>query len=118
MASFLQGDLAKAIHAAMKDTVAYDITLTSVTTVPAGGGSFTTTTSDGTVKGWVEDYKDFYLMQGMIQSGDRKIMILQQSTTVIPKVRDKVTARGETYDIMAVSQDPASALWELQGRPA
>lgn len=115
MTSFLLGDLAKQIHAGMKDAVAYGLTLVVV----ADDGS--TTSVSG--RGWLEEYSDFARFQGMVERGDRKVMILQQSMpTSRPRRRDRVTMlegpdAGATFTIEDVDQDPAGALWELQGQP-
>jgi hypothetical protein len=121
--SFLEGSLAKTLHNAMKNTVAYDVTLIRVTEVKDGSGGFTTTEASVAGKGFQADYSDFYRVQAQIPVGDRKVFIFEQSmldsagAAISPDKHDKVTIRGETLTIVAIKEDPAEALWELQCRP-
>lgn len=120
MASFLEGSLAQTLYDAMKDTVAYDILFVPVTETDDGTGGYTKV--DGatvTAKGFIEDYKEFHRVQAKIPVGDRKVWLFQRGPMVgsRPAINDKVTVRGETFLVVAVAQEPAQALWELQARP-
>lgn len=123
MPSFLEGSLAKTLHSAMKNTVAYDVDLIRVTEVADGSGGFTTTEATVAGKGFEAEYSDFHRANGKIPVGDRRVFIFQQSmldsaaATIDPAKHDKVSYRGITSTIINVSKDPANALWDLQTRP-
>jgi hypothetical protein len=123
MTSFLEGSLAKTLHSAMKDSVAYDVDLIQVTEVADGSGGYTTTEATVEGKGFEAEYSDFHRANGQIPVGDRRVYIFQQSmlnaagVTIKPVKHDKVSYRGITSTIINVGKDPANALWDLQTRP-
>lgn len=63
-----------------------------------------------------DTYSDFYRAQGLVEAGDRKVLILATSLTVTPQENDKITIRGETFSVVMVRTDPALAVWECQAR--
>jgi hypothetical protein len=95
----------------------YDVTLQKVTEVSDGSGGFTETTADHTVRGFVDTFSEHYRLQGMVQTGEVKILLLQKSTTQVPANGDRIIARSVTYQVLAVEQDPAQATWECKARP-
>lgn len=119
MSSFLEGSLSATLFDAMKDSVAYELTLISVTKVPDGSGGSTRSEASNTAKGFLAEYSDFYRVAGQIPLGDRRIYIFKLSIDgITPKINDKVTVRGQTYTVVKVSDaDPADTLWDLQARP-
>ena len=68
-------------------------------------------------QGFIDSYSDFWISQGVVQAGDRKISIIAKTLSTVPMPGDQITARGETYTIVGdVKTDPAIALWECHCR--
>lgn len=122
MSSPLQGPLAEEIADAVSD-IFYDVTLTresdnyDPSTMSASG-----TEQGFTGKGMVDEFSKRLVEDGVVQRNDRKVLLAQTTFTdsngdpVKPIPGDTIQARGETYEVIDVSQDPAQALWEVQGR--
>jgi hypothetical protein len=115
--SFLEGSLAEEIYQGFKEEL-YAVTLHTITRTRDSFGEFTTSETDVSGIGFIDDYKEDYKARAQIPSGDMKGMILQKSMTgTRPKKDDRFTARGEKFTIIEVMQDPAQATWEMQLRP-
>jgi len=100
---FLDGTLIR------KDEGSYDPKSASFS-----GGSGETTYS---LKAIIEDYSDYSHAEGLVQHGDRKILVLAQSLSVTPQQDDMITVdSSERFQVIAIERDPAGALWEIQGR--
>ena len=91
---------------------------------PDGQGGFTNgTPTSYPCKALVVDYSDYRRQTLGIPATDRQVLVLGASVTVIPAKGHKITAPdpakgGEptTFEIIAKSGDPASAVYRLQGR--
>jgi hypothetical protein len=64
----------------------------------------------------VEKYSDYFSKQGLVQDGDRKVLILANSLSVRPVVNSRITISGIIFTTIKVDTDPATAVWEIQGR--
>lgn len=65
-------------------------------------------------KGIVDSYSDFAIANSLVDAQDRKVLILATSLSITPTDTDKVTIRGNEYQILEVKTDPARAVWELR----
>lgn len=113
----LDGGIAKIVAGATK-LVTYAISLTR-TLGTAGSNAWEVGTTTDTVYpclGCVVDYKEYQIDGKKIQQGDRQIIVIANSLTTVPLVGDKVTARGETYEVVHSVADPALATYLLQVR--
>ena len=123
MPDIFKADIAGKINKALGNLV-FDLTLTKVepgTRTPGALTGGTNPTETGhTVKGFVDEYKDYQIDGTLIQRGDRKVVILggSLSSGVIPEPGDKITAEGETRTIVedGVKRDPAGATYTCQVR--
>jgi len=123
MPDIFKADIAGKINKALGNLV-FDLTLTKVepgTRTPGTLTGGTNPTETGhTVKGFVDEYKDYQIDGTLIQRGDRKVVILggSLSSGVIPEPGDKITAEGETRTIVedGVKRDPAGATYTCQVR--
>jgi hypothetical protein len=117
MTSPLQGALAAQVYSGMKNLF-LDATLTvdtpGTSSDPADPGPATQTTYS--CKAIVEKYSDFLRAQGVVGASDRKVLILANSLAVTPAPENRVTISGITFTIVTVATDPATAVWEVQGR--
>jgi hypothetical protein len=121
MVSPLQGTIAKAIYSGMKG-IFFDAVLTRTTPstpdsstpwVPVAG-----TSVNYTCKAIDESYSDYQIANSLVGAKDRKILILANSLSVVPQVAtDTITINGVTYKLFGeVKTDPATAVWEIQGK--
>jgi hypothetical protein len=74
------------------------------------------TPTDYPCKGMVEVYSNYDKAAGLVQTNDRKVLILADSISVTPRTGDRVTIRGVTFNVINVETDPAIAVWTCQGR--
>ena len=121
MVSILEGELAETIADALTEAaIPYDVVVSRTTSVDPGTpwdpSDDTVTVTDYECRGYVDTFDDSYRAGGLVQQGDIKIVILANTLSVTPTLADTVTVRGETYQIVNVSSDPALALWEVQAR--
>jgi len=118
MASPLQGGIAKTIGKALAG-VMLNITLSRTSGDeydPETGSVVPGATKSFKCKGLVEDWGAYYLASQLVQAGDRKVSILAATLKTTPVPGDSVTAEGNTWTVIAVSSDPAKAVWVLQVR--
>lgn len=112
---------ARATADKLLDKFGKSITLTSVTegsydptTGEMGAGTTTSTTHTAIIK----DFKGIDFISGVVQAGDRKVMIAALGTPT-PQPADKVTIDSEVYQVMSVRyvwSGELPALYELQVR--
>lgn len=118
--SILEGELAATITAALLDAgIPFDVTVTRTeqgTIYDPVSGTYPETTTHYSCKGFVEAYSDLLRSTGVVGPGDVKVVVLAPTLSITPRPTDKVTARGQTFTIIAVSPDPAVATIELQAR--
>lgn len=83
----------------------------------------TTETQTYTSEGVVESYSDELIANGVVQTNDRKIMLLSQPLGTEPSPGDsdtqpdKITIEGKTFTVVGIpDRDPASATYTIQGR--
>lgn len=117
MTSPLAGSLAAQIYKGMKDLfldATYTVDVPAVIVDPADPAAPTPT--DYGCKAMVEKYSDYFTKQGLVQDGDRKVLILANSLAIKPVANSRVTIQGITFTILKVDTDPATAVWELQGQ--
>ena len=117
MAGLLTGGIAKIVAGATK-TVTYAISLIRPSS-PAGDNAWDTGTPVDTTypcKGNVADYNEYQINGKNIQVGARKILIIANTLSVVPLPDDRITAQGETYQIIQVVRDPATATYLCQVR--
>lgn len=70
-------------------------------------------------KGFIEDYSDRHIKEGLVEKNDRKITLIAKTFTgnPIPKLGHKITIEGSTYKIVGpVKRDPAAATYTCQSR--
>lgn len=122
MSSPLQGDIAEQIAEGVSD-IFYDVTLTRESDdYDPSTMSSSNSEQNFTGKGMIDEYSKRLVEDGVVQRNDRKVLLAQQRFTdsngdiVKPIPGDTISARGETYEVIDVSQDPAQALWEVQCR--
>jgi hypothetical protein len=112
---------ARATANTLLDKFGKSITLTSIVEGsydPATGDMSANTTTNTTHTAIIKDYNGIDFMGGVIQSGDRKVMIAALDTTT-PQPADKVTINSEVYQVIAVRyvwSGELPALYELQVR--
>jgi hypothetical protein len=118
MTSILEGPLAATIYKEMK-FLFLDATLIRDTVTPSSPDipfdPPAPTQSSYSCKAIVEDYSEYYKLNGLVGANDRKFIILTQSLSVTPAPGDRLTIRGQTYSIHQVTADPALATWTCQG---
>ena len=112
---------ARATADKLLDKFGKSITLTSIVEGsydPATGDMGAGTTTSTTHTAIIKDYNGIDFIGGVIQSGDRKVMIAALGTTM-PQPADKVTVDSEVYQVVAVRyvwSGELPALYELQVR--
>ena len=121
MAKLFGVDIAGLINKAMGGLL-LPATLHSVTQGTRTPGSLTggpnPTETDHTCRGFVSGYKDHQIDGTIIRQGDRKVTLLGASIkpAAVPKPNDRVTIEEAAYTVIAVTRDPAAAIYELQAR--
>jgi hypothetical protein len=117
MVSPLSGSLAAQIYKGMKALfldATYTVDVAGTITDPADPPAPTTT--NYACKAIVETYSDYFSKQGLVQDGDRKVLILANSLAVRPVANARITVSGIQFTVIKVDTDPATAVWEIQGR--
>lgn len=118
MTSPLEGSLARQVNSALQG-IFLAATLSRDTLDSSGDAVFdppAPTTQTYSCRAIVDVYSKYLISQGMVQANERKVLILAQSLTVSPVPGDRVTVQGATYEILDVSTDPATAVWECRSR--
>jgi hypothetical protein len=118
MISPLTNSIANTIYKAMKGLF-LDATITRDTITPSSPDvpfdPPTPTQTDYACKAIVEEYSDFYKLNGLVRDNERKFIILNKSLSITPQPGDRITIRGQTYSISSVVADPALATWTCKG---
>ena len=115
MASPLSGSLARAIHAGMKGLF-LDATLTrDVAGTPSPDTQdfdpVAPTPTDYECKAIHEEYSERWRLEGLVNVGERRVIILAESLSITPQPKDRITIRSETFSIIDVQSDPALATY-------
>ena len=116
--SYLGEEIAATINNEFKDIV-YSATLTKVTPGTRTSGSLTSgtnpTTTAYTCKGYISTFNDTQFPNTLVQNGDRAVVLLAESLTVVPTPGDKVTIQSNTYTIRekGVERDPSTSIYKL-----
>ena len=117
--SRLPGVVARALNGAgvMEDG---EITRPGVRVADGRGGFTAGAGVDYPCKLLIADYSDVLrsLANGAIGIRDRRAIVIADELSITPTVSDLVSALGETWAVIAVKRDPASAAYELQIRPS
>lgn len=116
MASPLETSLAKTLYRHAR-SVFLDATLAR-DGAPSGPGYDPTPGTEAiyTCKAIHEEYSEHDRLQGLVQAGERKVLILAGSISVTPTSGDRITIRGRTFAITDVATDPAQAVWVCKAR--
>ena len=117
MVSPLSGSLAAQIYSGMKNLfldATYTVDVPGVATDPADPPAPTAT--DYSCKAIVEKYSDYFTKNGLVQDGDRRVLILANSLAVRPVANSRITISGIQFTTISVDTDPATAVWTIQGR--
>jgi hypothetical protein len=97
-----------------------DLTLKQFTNGTRTVGSYTSGTNPTSTtysgKGFTEVFELGKYPESLVQSDDKKIIILGASLTVVPKINDEITIESVIYTIVHIFRDAASATYECQGR--
>lgn len=89
------------------------LTYTAIeTTYDPVAGTETTTTTDYTFDGIVDDYSAYEQQNNLIEGGDKKVIAIADSLDVTPEQDDKI----EGYKIINIDPDPSGAMYEIQVR--
>jgi len=111
-----------AVVAQAGDGLAQDMTLTVVTPGTATPGSYTSgtnpTTASKTARGYVTDYATTEIDGTVVKQGDRLVVLFAASIqdATVPKPADWITVSSTKYRILAVTSDPANAIYRCQAR--
>lgn len=122
--SLLEGDLAQIIGDALTGAdLTYELVIPRTTREPRPPDWPTwqhwegeTVTVHHSCQGFVDTYSEFLIASGVVQAGDVKIVIVQTTLQIEPKLTDVIIARGKTYTIIDMSEDPARATLEVKAR--
>ena len=116
--SYLGEEIASIINEELKDLV-YSVTLTKVTPGTRTPGSLTSgtnpTTTSYTCKGYISTFNNTQFSNTLVQNGDRLVVLLAGSLTVLPSPGDKITIQSNTYIIRekGVERDPSTSIYKL-----
>lgn len=119
----LDGDIAALVSDGL-ESADLPLDLTLIRTTPGTPDpdqpwvSVTDTVTSYACRGFEDSYSAYYIVNGLVEEGDRKIMIVVPSLSVTPQPGDQITSRGETFTVIRAKTDPARALWECQCRKA
>lgn len=116
--SFLD-DIAADVHEALAGDFRDGHLIVPGVRVSDGRGGFTTgPATEHPVKVLVDDYSDLRRAAGDLPANDRKLLVLGGSLPagIIPATGQSVRAEGRVWSVVAVSRDPAAAVWTLQAR--
>lgn len=74
------------------------------------------TTTEYTFHGWIDQFDNSLIAAGVVDEGDVKICLVQRDMPFRPELTDTITARGVTYTILSMNEDPAQAVLELRAK--
>lgn len=67
-------------------------------------------------KAIVEKYSDYYRKNELVGEKDRKVLVLAESLSTKPEPGDRIVVQNIGFVVINVATDPATAIWEIQGR--
>lgn len=67
-------------------------------------------------QGFIDTYDARLIAAGVVNVGDVKIVLIQQGMPFQPDLTDTITARGEVYTILDITEDPARATLEVRAK--
>lgn len=67
-------------------------------------------------QGFVDVYDARLIAAGVVDVGDVRIILIQQGMPFRPELTDTIVARGETYTILDITEDPARATLEVRAK--
>jgi hypothetical protein len=118
MAGLLDGVIAKAIFKGFKGKLSKGELRRAIPSAGLDeyGDPNAETPAYFSVEGFSDEYSEFYKAQAGIPETDLKVAIFGQSIkpSTIPAKDDKVTFKGQWYQLKQVGVDPADALYECQ----
>lgn len=91
---------------------------TGVETYDTTTGNLTSPYTDYPTKGLIENYNEFHIKSGLVQAGDRKV-IIAASLSVEPEQGDTLFIGSEEFNIVSVKAEFAGdtpILYEMQIR--
>ena len=118
----IQAHIGQVFSSVYLDAVLYRDVITAPATTPLGKPTLGTP-QQFECKAMVDEWSASHKAGSLVAVGDSKIIILQTSLATTPVAKDRITIRGETYEIVsdggsqeAVTQDPAQGGWVCRGR--
>lgn len=122
--SLLEGELAGIIGEALTGAdLTYELVIPRTTAPerPPGWPTWQpwepeTETVEHRCQGFVDTYSEFLIASGAVNAGDVKIVIVQSTLEIEPQTTDIIIARGKTYTVLAIAEDPARATLEVRAK--
>lgn len=117
--SVLEGEWQDEVSAALINAAvpyALTVTRTEYGPPPEPGEPGEEVTTNHSCLGWVDTYTQDLIDGTLIQTSDRRIMILANSLPIEPTMADTITAKGTTYVLASIKIDPAGVCWDIQAR--
>lgn len=119
---FFGVDIAGEINANVSPGLPTTATLTKRTPGTRTPGQLTDGTqptgTSATFKCVVSDYRAGQIDGTLIQTGDRKVLLIAESgsASLAPAAGDRLAVEGATYFVVSVGRDPAAATYACQVR--
>lgn len=122
--SLLEGDIAEWVADALVSAdLPYSMTIPRLHQEPPPDGWPTWKEWNGPItvvehvfQGFIDNYDARLIAAGVVNVGDVKIVIIQQGMPFRPDLTDTITARGEVYTILDITEDPARATLEVRAK--
>lgn len=100
----------------LKESVTYKGHL-STSSYVAATGQYVRNESSTAIEGIFLDYAKRDIDGQQIKPHDQKFLVLQSQLIATPTLQDRIIrSTGAIWEVIAVSEDPAHATWELQMR--
>ena len=117
----LKAGISKAVSKAVAalDDIAKSVSYfrTGTPTYNAATGAITRNETEYTsVKIFMTAYRRYEVDGSRILADDRKVLLPQNNLSVTPTINDRIVDGTDSWEVVGVVQDPASALWSLQVR--
>lgn len=115
----IAGEIASAFEGQLK---AATLNRTVVSSYDPETDTETTSQETYTTEGIVENYSKKLIAEGVVQSNERKILLLADPLGTTPSPGDndndpdKITIESETFTVVDVEKDPANAIYTVRGR--
>jgi hypothetical protein len=101
----------------VRRTVTYHAQAAAPSYTPATG-AVTRLEQDYQVTGLVYGYARKDIDGVLVQPFDRRLLCHQADLPVSPKLTERLTLDGQTWEVVGIEEDPAEAVWMLQIRGA